>query len=353
MKAVYFNKKHPAGFGGQQKLKKALKQKVSNSKISDWLSSTDTYTLHKPLKKHFLRRKYIVSGINALWQCDLSDLPQLAKFNDGYRYILLKIDVFSRKTDTKPLRTKSGKEVSVAFKAMLEEETPQHLQTDQGKEFLNSDFQSLLKNNNIIHYITNNQEIKASLVERLQRTVKSKLFRYFTHTNSYKYIDVLLDIKTSYNQSVHSSLGVRPIDVTHDNQEALWQQLYNPGEPNFTKINFKFSIKDRVRISKYSTTFSKSYLPLWSQEVFTIAKRHNTNPPVYSLEDDSGSIIQGTFYEQELQKVNVSENVYKIDSIVGKRKVNGKVQYLVRWKGYSSEFDSYVDQRDVINNYKN
>lgn len=266
-----------------------------------------------------MRRKYIVSGINSLWQCDLSDLPQLAKFNNGYRYILLKIDVFSRKANAVPLKTKSGKDVSNSFKKMIQEEKPEKLQTDRGKEFLNSDFQALLKANNIHHYVSNNQEIKASLVERLQRTIKSKLFRYFTHSNSYKYIDILQEIVHSYNHSVHSSLGIRPVDVTSENQEALWQQQYNSDTPDSSETVFKFRVKDKVRISKYSTVFTKSYLPLWSQEVFTISKRHNTIPPVYSIQDDSGSIVQSTFYEPGLQKVKPTDKIYKIESVLGKK----------------------------------
>ena len=152
---------------------------------------------------------------------------------------------------------------------------------------------------------------------------------------------------------MHSSLGIRPVDVTSENQEALWQQQYNSDTPDSSETVFKFRVKDKVRISKYSTVFTKSYLPLWSQEVFTISKRHNTIPPVYSIQDDSGSIVQGTFYEPELQKVKPTDNIYKIESVLGKRNINGKTQYLVKWKGYSSDFNSYVDQRDIVHNYKN
>ena len=354
IQSVYFNVKNPASFGGKKKLKNKLGHKVSDSTVSKWLSSTDTYTLHKPLKKNFPRRKYIVSGINSLWQCDLTDLPQLTKFNNGHRFILLKIDCFTKKASAEPLKSKSAKEVTKAFKIILmrEGENPNYLQTDRGKEFLNSEFQALLKDEKIMHYVSHNQEIKASLVERLQRTIKSKLFRYFTHSNSYKYLDVLPDIITSYNNSVHSSLGVRPTDVTHENQELIWQRLYNPDLPDQSNIIFKFKINDKVRISKYSTIFTKSYLPLWSQEAFSIAERHSTNPPVYSLKDESGAMLQGTFYEPELQKIIVPD-VYKIEAILGKRKINGRLQYLVRWQGYSPAFDSYIDKRDLVQDYKN
>jgi len=355
LKSIYFNAASPAGFSGKSKLKHILKGKVSPQSINKWLSRTDTYTLHKPIKKRFKRRKYVVSGINALWQCDLTELLQFAKYNNGYKYILLKIDVFSRKASAIQLKTKSASDVTNAFKDILKSENsfPDQLQTDKGKEFFNSKFQSMLSSYNIHHYASENQEIKASLVERLQRTLKSRLFRYFTHSNSYQWIDVLQDFIDSYNKTVHSSIGIKPIDISAKNQEEIWQRIYNPDNFSSANIIFKFSPGDKVRISKYSTVFAKGYTPLWSEEIFTVKERHYTDPPVYSLQDESGSKLKGTWYEQELQYVQTENNMYKIEAIVGKRKINGKIQYLVRWKGYPQSFDSYVDKKDMIGDYKN
>ncbi|KAF6037760.1 hypothetical protein EB796_003932 [Bugula neritina] len=291
-----------------------------------------------------------------MWQIDLTDLQQFSSENNGFKYILLSIDTFSRKAYGVPLKTKSGLEVSRAMREIIENENnntpPEMILSDRGKEFFNPQFKALMKEYNINHFSSNNQEIKASMVERLQRTLKAKLFKYFTHQNSHRYLDILNDLISSYNNSKHSAHNSTPNDVTVNNQEEIWHRLYTDSQSGQTN-KLKYNVGDLVRISKYSTVFKKGYLPSWSEEIFTIAKIHTTNPPVYSLADDSGDQLEGTWYEPELQKVNTKSNTYKIESIVGQRTVNGKKQFLVRWAGYPPSFDSYVDKRDVIFNYKN
>lgn len=98
LKKGYFDPKLPTAFGGKTKLIKSLKRpksKVKPSQISKWLDTTDTYTLHKPVKRKFKRRQYVVARIDSTWQCDLVDLQKLAKYNRGNKYILFAIDVFS------------------------------------------------------------------------------------------------------------------------------------------------------------------------------------------------------------------------------------------------------------------
>lgn len=352
---IYFNPERVASFGGRQKLTKALRGKISKNVINDWLQSTDSYTLHKDAKRKFPRRKYIVTGINHLWQMDLAIFSQFAKFNDGYKYILVVIDVFSKKAYASPLKTKSGLEVSIAIDKIISKygnNEVLYCQTDKGTEFTNKFVQSVFKKHDIHHYTYTNEEIKASFVERFQRTLKQRLYRYFTHSNNYRYIDVLQKMITSYNNTEHSSHKEAPNNVSSSNQEEIWQNMYNPDKP-LTISKPKFKIGDAVRISKYSTVFAKGYLPSWSNEIFNISKVHKTTPVVYSLRDEAGDELIGTWYAQELQKVALKNNVYKIESILGQRKVNGKIQYLVRWLGYPSSYDSYIDKSQLIQNYKN
>lgn len=354
LKSNYFNSKKPQGYGGKRKLKQSVRGRVSSLDVDKWLAETDTYTLHKPVRKKFKRRKYIVSGIDSLWQIDLTDLSKLHKYNNGYKYLLFVIDVFSKYLMVKPTKTKKGGDITDSFEDILKSEkrAPDQLNFDRGTEFLNSSFKAMLKRRNINHYTTENQEIKASIVERVQRTIKAKIFRYFTNRNTYRYIDVLSDLVRSYNNTMHSTIQMKPVDVNPDNQETVWRRTHdNDSERN--DIVFRFQTGDRVRISKYSTVFAKGYLPSWSEELFTIASRHTTKPPTYALTDDDGKLLKGSWYEPELQKIKVKNNVYKIESIQGQRKVNGKVQYLVRWKGYTPSSDSYVDKKDLIYNYKN
>ena len=352
---TYLTAINPGSFGGKKKLKKRVKN-ISTAKIKQWLSSKDTYTLHRPAVKTFKRRKFIVSGIDSTFQADLTDLVQFTNVNDGHRYILFCIDVFSRYAWARPIKTKSGKEMVAAFQSIFDDDNRicRYLHTDKGREFYNKEFQNFLADYDIKLYSTENQETKASIVERLQKTIKSTMFRYFTYTGTYRWIDILPDIMTSYNNSHHSSLNMRPTDVNYHNQEALWHQLYNDRfmRAESAKARFKFKEGDTVRISKYSTVFKKGYLPLWSDEIFVVADRHHTIPPVYSLRDQAGDNLKGTWYEKELQKVK-TDNIYRIEAILDKRKVRGKTQYLVKWSGYPDSFNSYVDEKDILDNYKN
>lgn len=353
---AYFTASLPSSFGGKKKLIRGLKgsPKINDPVVTKWLTNRDSYTLHRPVRKRFPRRKYIVNGIDDLWQVDLTDLTALSTHNDGKKYILFVIDVFTRKLFARIMKTKTGRETSEAFEDIIltEGRSPNNLQSDQGKEFLNTQFQRVLKTYDTNHYTSKNQEIKASLVERVQRTIKGMMYRYFTHTNSYRYIDSLPQLVDSYNNTFHSAINLAPNDITSDNQESVWLFQYNPARPPKV-VRHKFKIGDTVRISKYSMIFDKGYLPNWSAEVFKIARLYNTDPPVYSLKDHSGEELNGTFYEAELQRVSVFDDTYKIESILGQRKVRGKVQYLVRWLGYPPSYNSYVDRASLIQNYNN
>ena len=123
---------------------------------------------------------------------------------------------------------------------------------------------------------------------------------------------------------------------------------------NYTiKKNSALIKGDRVRLSKYATTFHRGFLPNWSDEIFVVTEVRQTIPITYIVEDENGEQIQGTFYKEELQRVLIKDNVYKIEKVIGQKKVNGKIKLLVRWKGYGPEFDSYIDKKDLIHDYKN
>ena len=107
-------------------------------------------------------------------QADLADLSALARQNDGNRYLLTCIDVFSKRAWAIPLKTKSGDCVKLAFEKIFEDEIPNMIQTDKGTEFLKSTVQAMFKNYGIKHYTSENEEIKAAVVERLNRTLKTR-----------------------------------------------------------------------------------------------------------------------------------------------------------------------------------
>ena len=169
-----------------------------------FLAGRDAYTLHKPRRIRFPRRKTYSKGITDLFQIDLVDLSNLASFNDGMRYLLTCIDVFSKRAWAVPVRRKSARDVAEAFEKILAEGyRPNMVQSDKGTEFLNSIFQSMLRRHDIHFYTSENEDLKAAVVERFNRTLK-RMFRYFTHANTRRYVDALDDM-------LHSQI-IRSID---------------------------------------------------------------------------------------------------------------------------------------------
>ena len=108
-------------------------------------------------------------------------------------------------------------------------------------------------------------------------------------------------------------------------------------------------MSDRVRVSKYKGTFEKGYETNWSEEVFTVHEVHPSEPPVYRLRDDLGDVLEGTFYELELQKVVIaSDKVFRVEAVLERRKVGARTNALVKWFGYSSKFNSWIDARSLV-----
>ena len=143
-----------------------------------WLQSQDTYTLHKPVRKKFKRRKTIVPGAHFQMQADLVDFSLLKLYNDNYKYILVVVDVFSKKAFIAYLKTKSSSDMIEAFeRVMSKTDKFQKLQTDMGREFLNRPFQSWLKQHRIEHFHTPNFDTTATIAERFIRTLKERLWR--------------------------------------------------------------------------------------------------------------------------------------------------------------------------------
>ena len=121
-------------------------------------------------------------------------MSNLSSFNDGMRYLLTCIDVFSKHAWAVPIRTKSGRDVTEAFETIANERQPNLVQSDKGMEFLNSTFRSMLRRRRIKFYTSENEDLKASVVERFNRTLKTKMYRYFTYANTRRYVDVLDDL---------------------------------------------------------------------------------------------------------------------------------------------------------------
>jgi hypothetical protein len=147
---------------------------------------------------------------------------------------------------------------------------------------------------------------------------------------------------------------MKPVDVSRENESALWTMQYEPYRKKKNKEQdprFKFAVGDTVRISHLRSTFMREYEEKWTQEIFIVVKRYGREGlPIYKLMDYLNETVQGTFYEPELQAVKEPET-YKIETILKTKKVKGKKQHLVKWVGWASKYDSWIDG-DALETYK-
>ena len=341
----YFDPKVPGSYAGASTFQKHHPQ----YKLDDLyhiLGQYRSYTLHRNARRRFPRNKTYTGGIDSLWDIDLTDMQSHADVNDGYRYIFLAIDVFSKKAWGIPIRSKNGPTLAKAWETLftMTNRRPESVRSDKGGEFKNSHVMRFFRKHNINYYTSQNEETKANFVERFQRTLKGKMWRYFTHHGSYRWVDVLDDLIQSYNNTYHRSIGMTPNQVSTENEVEVYDRLYGEPKPKQKKPGFKFKVGDTVRISAHRMIFDKAYEPNWTEEVYTVSERINRDPPVYRLKDLSSKDIVGTFYEFELQKVDISSNVFAVEKIIKTRTRRGKKEYLVKWRGYPKEFNSWTDE---------
>jgi len=207
-----------------------------------------------------------------------------------------------------------------------------------------------LKNKGIQFQVFPNPDVKYSIVERAQRTVRDKIYKYFTYSNSKRYIDVLQKFVDAYNDTVHSATGIAPSRVTDSDVLAIYQTMKKHIRRVRT-VRARFKVGQHVRISKDKMKFKKGAEENVSREIFLINKVIKRTPrPVYELEDLNKTPIEGQFYQEELTPVRITKHtVYKIDKILDKRVRRGSREYLVRWQGYGKEFDSWIPASSVKN----
>ena len=337
MDKIYFDPSNPGSFGGVNRL---VQQSKNNTKsVKYWLAAQETYTLHKPVLRKFPRRKTFTKGIDDLWQTDLVDVSSLASHNGGMRYLLTTVDTFSKFAFVRALKNKKAETVRDAFASLITLRKPNLLQTDKGSEFINETFQRLLRDNNIKFYTSENDDIKCAIVERFNRTLRSKMYRYFTFKSTFCYIDVLESLVDSYNGTYHSSIKMSPREVNLNNESEIRKRLFPPKK---YPVKWKFEVGDTVRISEARRMFKKGFLANWTVEIFKIKSRLPTQPVTYELIDYDGEAIKGKFYEPELQKVRKEEDTFKIEEILKSRKRAGKTEYFVKWVGYPAKFNSWI-----------
>lgn len=282
-----------------------------SAKIADFLRQNDLHSKNRRItKKKFPRRRIIARFPFDVWMADTVVYLNLKSYNDNYSYIIVMIDCFTRKVWAVPTKQITRDHASDAIESVFKtlERFPTHFVTDRGMEFWNDESRAVFKNYGINHYsIPTKSESKASMVERVIRTIKTRLARYMQLKKTNRWIDVLDEIVENYNQTPHSTTGYKPNDVNETNQKKLYRKLYNnlPTEP-------RLKLGDKVRIKIEKRMFEKGYTQNWSDEIYVITKILDSQGVVwYRVSDFDGGQEPGIYYYNQLNLVSSKKPLKK------------------------------------------
>ena len=359
---LYYRSDSPAAYGGLNRLWYYAKHLGFLKKdVKKWLDKQVPYTKVREIskkKKHF--EPTYADEVDGQWQADLLDMSFFSRENKGVKYLLVVEDVLSRFALVQPLKNKKGPTVTNAFKKILKankDNPPRRLQTDKGTEFYNSPFQKLLAKYHISHFSTEGDN-KATLVERLNKTLKQKIIHFIISTKQNQYLSQLQNFVLGYNRAPHSAHGLAPQDVDVWNQGEVHDTLYGEmikrwlaqRRQNQQQHTPKFQRGDHVRTTIAHQTFQRRYYGRWTEEIFKIAKVISNlgREPQFLLEELDGSPIKGRYYARELQKVTKPE-LFNIEKILKRRTTSsGQRQLYVKWKGYAVKYNSWIEADGVV-----
>ena len=298
--------------------------------------------LNKPTINKFPRQKVIVNHINEIHSTDLVDMSQYSKMNRGYKYIFTNIDVFSKIAYAFPLKSKKIQDIKPCFEKIFKNNKPNFIWSDKESSVFSKEMQQFFKNNNVRIYHTNSH-LKAVVIERFNRSLRELMMKEFVKNNNTVWYNILPKLIKIYNNKFHITIKMKPIQVNKNNEKYIKENIYTYNKTN--KIP-KFKIGDLVRISlKRRPIFDKASNNIkWSEKLFKIHSINKSNVISYKIKDLNDNIIDGIFYQQELQKTKNTSEVYIIEKIIRKN----KNKYLVKWRNYSNDFNSWVDKDDII-----
>ena len=238
----------------------------------------------KPPRKNYATNKTDVYHIDDIWSLDILDLKDYGPENNrGYRYVLVIIDNFSKFGWTSPLKNKNAQTIKDSFENILinSKRKPNLIESDRGKEFHNNIFQDFLNKNNIKLY-SRNTELGAVFAERFNRTIRDLLKKIVFERGDANWIDVLPTITKQYNNRIHSSTKLTPIQASlKKNEGYVYKNLLDKRK----KVNPKFQINDLVRTADLKKTFSKGDTTNWSYKLYKITEIINDTIPSYKIDN--------------------------------------------------------------------
>ena len=318
---------------------------ISLEDCKDFLKGQESYTRFRPSRKRYPRNPVVAAFPGHIVQVDLMDMQKFAEENQGYKYVMLAYDTYTKFLAGYPLLDRSTASILQACQTM-QDSLPFHITciySDKESALMSAKVQAWFKNRNIRHYTTTS-EVKAPGVERVIRTIRLAMQKYFNITQTWRWIDYLPKFINNYNDRKHSTTKLRPLDAAMDPTLPVPTSYKPPVEDKDKMARLLPPIGAFVRLNILKSSFRKESAGTWTEEVFRVI-RHRLNQPIPMavVEDLTGERIEGSFYPQEMQEIHFSPEK-RVSQIHSKRKRRGKREILVSYIGYPEKFKEWIDE---------
>lgn len=303
----YHSVANPAAYGGQNLLYETIKPDKTRKQVIRFLKTNKTYRKFKRNVTKFERARIFVNSISVMFQTDLFDMQRLSRYNSGFRYILLLVDVYSRRIWAKPLKNKTGQVVAENMRQILMNIkqlgilAPRALIfSDLGSEYWNVDFAAVLDNFNITH-LALRAKLKCSMAELSGRWLLDRIYKFMHAKDTKNWVDNFSKFVVAKNNRKLPRLGgLAPAEVSFKNQSSVYENIYPKTEKKTTK---PLRIGQKVQIAMDRMPFTKSFAGYFTEKIYEIKRCHNHKGIFrYTIQDsDDGAEISGTYYASELQ----------------------------------------------------
>ena len=335
---LYFSKSSPNGFSSSSKLLQSAKRidpSMTKKQVQDWLNSHWTPSKYQTDSRKIHRPTFLIGSRCDTLDSDLADMRRLQRFNRGYSWFCIIVDLFTRQiVGIAPMKSKSSKDTASAINDILTdwyEARPECkfriFLTDGGKEYQGS-CKQIYDKFSLKHVNTVDTDIKVSLAEKLISMVKTRLWKMMDVDDSWEWVSKLSDCIAALNNSFNRNIKMTPNQAyLPQNQYDVWKRSHQPNfDSNILRIakrgyTFKFDVGTIARIRTSSGPFNKKYESSFSTELFRIVSRHlKSFVPMYQLADYlSGTKIIGSFSEDELRKFTTPKSQTKTYEIKDRR----------------------------------
>lgn len=335
VKQKFVDVSESTAFSGAQPILNSLRNSnsaITLNHVKGRLSVLDSYTKHRFFKRRFSRLQVWAPYQGYRVEMDLLSMDHYSSDNNDIKFLFNVVDQFSRMAYTEPLKSKSPKEVAQAFRKILNRApfTIQSIYADDGNEW-KGDMLKLTDAHHIKRIVATSW-VKASIVERFQKTLKLRLIRYMRQQHSYRYVDALQQIVTAINNTVNRTLHIAPAAVNFSNQQEFYKRWRLERRLNFKRPSPRYAVGDDVIVGLKTSIFKRGYEQNFSDEVFRVVHVYPTTPITYKLEDRKHRTLPRKYYERELQVIRFDpDHLYDIDEIRGSKGAGRNAKTLVHF----------------------